>query len=101
VAREAEGRRRGEERERASDAEWASKESGQMTIRFKTSSSGSNKKLTEVFASKNDGSQEQVQQRPVLTPDEIGKPADNINTFFMPNTPVFQGFLIPQFQMSV
>jgi type IV secretory pathway TraG/TraD family ATPase VirD4 len=81
------------------DAEWASKESGQMTIRFKTSSSGSNKKLTEVFASKNDGSQEQVQQRPVLTPDEIGKPADNINTFFMPNTPVFQGFLIPQFQI--
>jgi type IV secretory pathway TraG/TraD family ATPase VirD4 len=81
------------------DAEWASKESGQMTIRFKTSSSGSNKKLTEVFASKNDGSQEQVQQRPVLTPDEIGKPADNINTFFMPNTPVFQGFLIPQFKI--
>jgi type IV secretory pathway TraG/TraD family ATPase VirD4 len=82
-----------------SDAEWASKESGQMTIRFKTTSSGSNKKLTEVFASKNDGSQEQVQQRPVLTPDEIGKPADNINTFFMPNTPVFQGFLIPQFKI--
>jgi len=82
-----------------SDAEWASKESGQMTIRFKTTSSGSNKKLTEVFASKNDGSQEQVQQRPVLTPDEIGKPADNINTFFMPNTPVFQGFLIPQYKI--
>lgn len=82
-----------------SDSEWASKESGQMTIRFKTNSTGSNKKLTEAFASKNDGSQEQVQQRPVLTPDEIGKPADNIQTFFMPNTPVFQGFLIPHYQI--
>ncbi|MDZ4786437.1 MAG: type IV secretory system conjugative DNA transfer family protein [bacterium] len=82
-----------------SDAEWASKESGQMTVRFKTNSTGSNKKLTEVFASKNDGSQEQVQQRAVLTPDEIGKPSDNIATFFMPNTPVFQGFLIPHFQI--
>jgi type IV secretory pathway TraG/TraD family ATPase VirD4 len=77
------------------DSEWGSKESGQMTIRFKTSSKGSNKKLTEFFASKNDGSQEQVQQRPVLTPDEIGRPTDNINTFFMPNTPVFQGYLVP------
>jgi type IV secretory pathway TraG/TraD family ATPase VirD4 len=80
------------------DSEWGSKESGQMTIRFKTSSKGSNKKLTEFFASKNDGSQEQVQQRPVLTPDEIGRPTDNINTFFMPNTPVFQGYLVPYFQ---
>lgn len=82
-----------------SDAEWASKESGQMTIRFKTASTGSNKKLTEVFASKNDGMQEQVQQRPVLTPDEIGKPADNIATMFMPNTPVFQGFLVPFYKI--
>jgi type IV secretory pathway TraG/TraD family ATPase VirD4 len=80
------------------DSEWGSKESGQMTIRFKTSSKGSNKKLTEFFASKNDGSQEQVQQRPVLTPDEIGRPTDNINTFFMPNTPVFQGYLIPHYK---
>ncbi len=82
-----------------SDAEWASKESGQMTIRFTTNSTGNNKKLTEFFASKNDGSQEQVQQRSVLTPDEIGKPSDNINTFFMPNTPVFQGFLIPHYKI--
>lgn len=81
------------------DAEWASKETGQMTIRFQTASTGSNKKLTEMFASNNDGKQEQVQQRAVLTPDEIGRPADNICTFFMPNTPVFQGHLIPHFKI--
>jgi type IV secretion system protein VirD4 len=81
------------------DAEWASKETGQMTIRFKTASTGSNRKLVEWFASKNDGTQEQVQQRAVLTPDEIGRPADNINTFFMPNTPVFQGFLTPFYKV--
>jgi hypothetical protein len=80
------------------DSEWGSKESGQMTIRFKTANSGSNKKLTETFASKNSGESEQVQQRAVLTPDEIGRPADNINTFFMPNTPVFQGYLVPYYQ---
>jgi type IV secretion system protein VirD4 len=82
------------------DSEFASKETGQMTIRFKTMSSGSNKKLTEVFASKNDGSQEQVQQRAVLTPDEIGRPVDNISTFFLPNTPVFQGHLVPYYKIT-
>lgn len=81
------------------DSEFASKETGQMTIRFKTASSGNNKKLTEVFASKNDGTQEQVQQRAVLTPDEIGRPADNISTFFLPNTPVFQGHLVPYYKI--
>lgn len=81
------------------DAEWASKESGQMTIRFQTQSTGANRKMIEVFASRNDSTQEQVQQRAVLTPDEIGRPADNINTFFMPNTPVFQGHIIPFFQL--
>ena len=81
------------------DAEWASKETGQMTIRFRTASKGKNKKLTEAFASKNDSYQEQVQQRAVLTPDEIGRPLDNIATFFMPNTPVFQGFLIPYYEI--
>lgn len=81
------------------DAEWASKESGQMTIRFQTQSTGANRKMIEVFASRNDSTQEQVQQRAVLTPDEIGRPADNINTFFMPNTPVFQGHIIPFFQI--
>lgn len=81
------------------DAEWASKETGQMTIRFKTASEGMNKKLVEWFGSKNDSTQEQVQQRAVLTPDEIGRPADNISTFFMPNTPVFQGHLVPSFQI--
>lgn len=79
------------------DSEWASKESGQMTIRFKTASVGSNKRLIDFWASKNDTTQEQVQQRAVLTPDEIGRPVDNIATFFMPNTPVFQGFLTPHF----
>lgn len=81
------------------DAEWASKETGQMTIRFKTASEGSNKKMVEWFASKNDSTQEQVQQRAVLTPDEIGRPADNITTFFMPNTPVFQGHMVPFYQI--
>jgi len=81
------------------DAEWASKETGQMTIRFKTASEGTNRKIIEWFASKNISSQEQVQQRALLTPDEIGRPADNICTFFMPNTPVFQGHLIPHFKI--
>jgi len=81
------------------DAEWGSKETGQMTIRFKTSSFGSNKKLIEWFASKNDSTQEQVQQRAVLTPDEIGRPVDNASTFFLPNTPVFQGHLVPYFEV--
>ena len=81
------------------DAEWASKETGQMTIRFQTASTGSNKKLIEVFASKNSGSQEQIQQRAVLTPDEIGRPLDNRITFFMPNTAPFQGHLIPFFKV--
>lgn len=80
------------------DSEWASKESGQMTIRFKTASVGTNKKVIEFFPSKNDSTQEQVQQRAVLTPDEIGRPVDNIATFFMPNTPVFQGFLVPYYK---
>jgi len=81
------------------DSEWASKDTGQMTIRFKTESTGMNKKLTELFGSKNDSSQEQVQQRAVLTPDEIGRPADNISTFFLPNTPVFQGHLVPHYKI--
>ena len=81
------------------DSEWASKESGQMTIRFQTQSVGANRKMIEVFASRNDSTQEQVQQRAVLTPDEIGRPADNICTFFMPSTPVFQGHLIPFYKL--
>ncbi|MCB0309650.1 MAG: type IV secretory system conjugative DNA transfer family protein, partial [Bdellovibrionales bacterium] len=81
------------------DAEWASKETGQMTIRFQTASTGHNKKLIEWFASKNDSTQEQVQQRAVLTPDEIGRPVDNIATFFLPKMPVFQGFLVPFFEV--
>ncbi|MDC0358769.1 type IV secretory system conjugative DNA transfer family protein [Oligoflexia bacterium] len=81
------------------DAEWASKETGQMTIRFKTASTGSNRKMIEWFASKNDSTQEQVQQRAVLTPDEIGRPADNICTLFMPNAPAFQGHLVPFYKI--
>ena len=82
------------------DSEWASKETGQMTIRFQTSQVGTNKKLTEVFSSNSDSRQEQVQQRAVLTPDEIGRPVDNICTFFMPNTPVFQGHLTPFYKIQ-
>jgi type IV secretion system protein VirD4 len=76
------------------DSEWASKETGQMTIRFETNSSGSNRKIIEFFASKNSNKQEQVQQRAVLTPDEIGRPVDDFTTFFLPNTPVFQGRMV-------
>ena len=83
------------------DSEWASKESGQMTIRFKTSSVNSSKRIVDMWSSKSDGTSEQVQQRAVLTPDEIGKPTDNINTFFMPNTPVFQGYLKPYYENPV
>ncbi len=82
------------------DSEWASKETGQMTIRFQTQSKGTNRKIIEFFASRNDGTQEQVQQRPVLTPDEIGRPTDNICTFFLPNTPVFQGHLVPHYKIA-
>lgn len=81
------------------DAEMASKDSGQMTIRFNTKSSGTNRKIIEWFASKNVNSQEQVQQRAVLTPDEICRPADNICTFFLPSTPVFQAHLVPFYQI--
>lgn len=81
------------------DSEFASKETGQMTIRFKTLSQGTNKKIIEWFASKNDSSQEQVQQRAVLTPDEVGRPVDNIATIFMPDTPVFQGHFVPYYKM--
>lgn len=81
------------------DAEWASKETGTMTVRFNVSSVGKNKRLIDIFATKNDNLQEQVQQRPVLTPDEIGRPVDNIATFFMPNTPVFQGHLVPYYEV--
>lgn len=81
------------------DAEWASKETGTMTVRFKTANSGLNKKIIENFANRNRGSQEQVQQRAVLTPDEVGHPLDGINTFFLPDTPVFQGHLVPYYQI--
>ncbi len=82
-----------------SDAEWASKETGQMTIRFQTASSGSNRKMIEFFASQNDSKQEQVQQRAVLTPDEIGRPVEGVSTFFLPETPVFQGHLVPFYKI--
>lgn len=81
------------------DAEMASKDTGQMTIRYTTKSSGTNRKVIEWFASKNLNTQEQVQQRPVLTPDEIGRPADNIATIFMPNTLVFQAHLVPFYKI--
>ncbi len=82
------------------DAEWASKESGQMTIRFKTSSAGSSKRLIDFWTSQNANVTEHVQQRAVLTPGEVGNPPDGISTFFMPNTPVFQGQLTPYYQLG-
>lgn len=82
------------------DSEWASKESGVMTIRYKTSSKGQNRKITENFASRNVGLNEQLQQRQVLTPGEIGRPQGNQATFFLPETPVFQGHLMPYYKIS-
>jgi len=82
------------------DSEWASKETGTMTVRFNVISKGRNKRLIDYFSHRNDNMQEQVQQRAVLTPDEIGRPADNRVTFFMPNTQPFQGHLIPYYKVS-
>ena len=82
------------------DAEWASKETGTMTVRFNVASIGKNRRIIDFFAHRNDNLQEQVQQRAVLTPDEIGRPTDNAATFFLPNTPVFQGHLIPYYELS-
>lgn len=81
------------------DAEWASKETGTMTVRFNVASIGKNRRLIDFFANRNQNLQEQVQQRAVLTADEIGRPSDNAATFFLPNTPVFQGHLIPYFEV--
>jgi len=83
------------------DSEWASKESGVMTIRYRTSSKGQNRKITENFASRNIGINEQLQQRQVLTPGEIGRPVGNQATFFMPETPVFQGHLTPYYKVPL
>lgn len=82
------------------DSEWASKETGTMTVRFNTLQHGKNKRLIDYFASRNDSISEQVQQRPVLTPDEIGRPIDDASTFFLPSTPVFQGHLIPYYESA-
>ena len=70
-----------------------------MTVRFNVASIGKTKRMIDYFATKNDNLQEQVQQRPVLTPDEIGRPNDNAATFFMPNTAAFQGHLVPYFEV--
>jgi len=82
------------------DSEWASKETGVMTVRYNVTSIGKNKRMIDYFATRNDNLQEQVQQRAVLTPDEIGRPVDNAATFFLPNMPVFQGHLLPYFEVS-
>lgn len=83
------------------DSEWASKESGIMTVRYRTSSRGQNRKIIENFANRNTGSNEYVQQRQVLTPAEIGRPVDNQATFFLPETPVFQGHLVAFYKMPM
>jgi len=80
------------------DAEWASKETGTMTVRFKVNNSGANRRAVDAFAHMSKGYQEQVQQRAVLTPDEIGRPVDNCATFFLPNTPVFQAHMVPFYE---
>ena len=81
------------------DSDWASKETGIMTVRYNVASVGKNRRLIDFFANRNDNLQEQVQQRPVLTADEIGRPNDNVATFFMPNTPAFQGHLVPYYEV--
>lgn len=81
------------------DSEWASKESGIMTVRYQTNSKGTNRKVTENFSHNNNSTNEQIQQRAVLTPDEIGRPSDRQATFFLPETPVFQGHLTPYYEV--
>lgn len=81
------------------DAEWASKESGTMTVRYRTASKGTNRKITDNFSHRNLSSNEQIQQRQVLTPGEVGRPAESQATFFLPETPVFQGHLIPYYKV--
>lgn len=81
------------------DAEWASKETGTMTVRYKTQNRGKNYRIIDKFANTSRGYQEMVQQRAVLTPDEIGRPLHNEATFFLPNSPVFQGHLTPFYEM--
>jgi type IV secretory pathway TraG/TraD family ATPase VirD4 len=81
------------------DAEWASKESGTMTVRYRTASKGTNRKITDNFSHRNLSSNEQIQQRQVLTPGEVGRPAGNEATFFLPETPVFQGHLTPYYKL--
>src|SRR5690606_2375482 len=81
------------------DAEWASKESGIMTVRYRTASKGTNRKITENFSHRNASQNEQIQQRQVLTPGEVGRPSDNQATFFMLETPVFQGHLTPYYRV--
>lgn len=81
------------------DSEWASKESGTMTVKYRTQNRGTNRKITENFANRNVGSNEYLQQRQVLTPAEVGRPNDNQATFFLPETPVFQGHLIPFYKI--
>ncbi|MCB0322619.1 MAG: type IV secretory system conjugative DNA transfer family protein, partial [Bdellovibrionales bacterium] len=82
------------------DAEWASKESGIMTVRYRTASKGTNRKITDNFSHRNQSQNEQIQQRQVLTPGEVGRPSDNQATFFMPETPVFQGHLTPYYKVA-
>ena len=81
------------------DSEWASKESGIMTVRYKTTTKGDNRKITENFSNRNNSLNEQIQQRAVLTPDEVGRPRDSQATFFLPETPVFQGHLTPYYKI--
>ncbi|MDZ4784712.1 MAG: type IV secretory system conjugative DNA transfer family protein [bacterium] len=82
------------------DAEWASRESGQMTIRYSTETrKTSNSIFTGRGMGGKDAEQEQVQQRPVLTPDEIGRPSNGVGTFFFPGMHPFQGHLVPYFEV--
>lgn len=82
------------------DAEWASKESGTMTIRYNTASRNRSRRILDTFATRDRGRQENVQQRAVLTPDEIGRAANGAATFFLPNLSAFQGHLLPYFEIQ-
>jgi type IV secretory pathway TraG/TraD family ATPase VirD4 len=82
------------------DSEWASKESGTMTIRFNTTSRNRSRKVLDTFYHRDRGKQENVQQRAVLTPDEIGRSASKAATFFLPNLSAFQGHLVPYYEIQ-
>ena len=82
------------------DAEWASKESRPDDGSFPDLNQGSKPKdHRQLRSSQHRKPTKQIQQRQVLTPSEVGRPAESQQTFFLPETPVFQGQLTPYYKI--